>query len=169
MPERRKKGLRAQLIICSAACMTIPIPPAVQQVLDLYETNLPLVKFGDLEATVLAKAAEEVVLAATALERAEATLETARVALLEKQEDLLQKAQRALGYARVYAEGDAELAARVEEISLVRSSRRTQKVDSIEGSEPAPAAQARRRHARPRKSDLSAGVLDLSGAEGALS
>jgi hypothetical protein len=39
--------------------MTTPIPPAVQQVLDMYETNLPLVKFGDLEATVLARAAEE--------------------------------------------------------------------------------------------------------------
>src|SRR6266700_1123289 len=61
--------------------MMTPIPPAVQQVLDVYEANLPLVKFGDLEATVLSKAAEEVVLASTALERAEAALETARAAL----------------------------------------------------------------------------------------
>jgi hypothetical protein len=149
--------------------MTTPIPPAVQQVLHMYETNLPLVKFGDLEATVLAKAAEEVVLAATVLEHAEAALETARVALLEKQEDLLQKALRALAYARVYAEGDAELAARVEEISLVRSSRRAQKVEGIEGGQPAPTAQAPRRRARPRQPDLTAGVLDLSVAERAAS
>src|SRR4051794_25376443 len=149
--------------------MTIPIPPPVQQVLDLYESNLPLVKFGDLEATVLAKAAEEVVLAATALERAEAALATARDSLLEKQEDLLQKAQRALAYARVYAEGDAELAARVEEISLVRSSRRAQKVDVAEGNPPSPAAHAPRRRARSRQPDLTAGVLDLSTAERAAS
>ncbi len=146
--------------------MTSPIPPAVQQVLDVYETHLPLVKFGDLEATVLSKAAEEVVTAASALERAEAALETARAALQEKQESLFQKAQRALAYARVYAEGDPELAARVEEISLLRSSRRTPKVDGIEGVSAAPAAETPLRRGRPRKSDPTAGVLDLSIAQG---
>jgi len=149
--------------------MINPIPPAVQQVLDVYETNLPLVKFGDLEASVLAKAAEEVVLAATALERAEAALEAARTELLEKQEGLLQKAQRALAYARVYAESDAELAARVETISLARPSRRTQKVESVEAREPAPLASAPRRRARRRPSDLTAGVLDLAVPESAAS
>ena len=147
--------------------MMTPIPPAVQQVLDVYETNLPLVKFGDLEATVLSKAAEEVMFAATALEQAEAALETARAALQEKQESLFQKAQRALAYARVYAEGDPDLAARVEEISLLRSSRRTPKVDAVEGGPPAPAVQVPPRRGRPRKSDPTAGVLDLSIAEGA--
>src|SRR5690242_6490811 len=107
--------------------MVTPNPQAVQHVLDVYESNPPSVKFGDLEATVLADAAEEVVLAATALERAEAALEGARVAFQEKQEILLQKAQRALAYVRVYAEGDADLAARVDQISLPRSSRRSQK------------------------------------------
>jgi len=150
--------------MCLATGMTTPIPPAVQQVLDVYETNLPLVKFGDLEATVLSKAAEEVVLAAAALERAEAALETARAALQEKQESLFQKAQRALAYARVYAEGDTGLAARVEEISLLRSPRRTPKV---EGGPSAPAVQAPPRRGRPRKSEPTAGVLDLSIAEGA--
>jgi len=135
----------------------------------VYETNLPLVKFGDLEATVLADAAEEVVLAATALERAEAALDGARSTLLEKQEGLLQKAQRALAYARVYAEGNAELSARVEEISLPRSSRRSPKVDSVDSSEPALAAQAPRRRGRPRKTELTAGLLDLSVGEAAAS
>ena len=149
--------------------MMSPIPPAVQQVLDVYETNLPLVKFGDLEATVLADAAEEVALAATTLEQAEATLDAARSTLLEKQEGLLQKAQRALAYARVYAEGNAELSARVEEISLPRSSRRSQKVESVDSSQPAPIAQAPRRRGRPRKSDLTGGLLDLSVGEVAAS
>src|SRR5262245_56065755 len=128
--------------MCSGKPMMTPIPPAVQQVLDVYETDLLLVKFGDLEATVLSKAVEEVVLAVTAVEQAEAALETARAALQEKQEGLFQKAQRALAYARVYAEGDPDLAARVEEISLLRSSRRNPKVDAVEGGPPAPAVQA---------------------------
>jgi hypothetical protein len=146
--------------------MTSPIPEAIQQVLDVYESNLPLVKFGDLEATVLASAAEEVVLAATALEQAEATLVAARVTLLEKQEALLQKAQRALGYARVYAEGNADLAARVDPISLPRSSRRSQKLDVTDRNQPAPALQPPRRRGRPRKSDLTTGgLLDLSVGE----
>ena len=141
-----------------------PIPPAVQQVLDVYESNLPLVKFGDLEATVLAESAEEVVLAATALERAEEALNAARVAFLEKQEILLQKAQRALAYARVYADGDAELAARVEQISLPRS-RRSPKADAVDGAQMAPAVEAPRRRARQRKSDLTGGLLDLTAGE----
>jgi hypothetical protein len=145
--------------------MMSPIPEAIQQVLDMYESNLPLVKFGDLEATVLASAVEEVVLAATALERVEATLDAARVTLLEKQEALLQKAQRALAYARVYAEGNAELSARVDQISLPRSSRRSQKVDIADGIQGAPALQPPRRRGRPRKSDLTAGLLDLSVGE----
>jgi multidrug efflux pump subunit AcrA (membrane-fusion protein) len=149
--------------------MMTPIPPAVQQVLDVYETSLRLVKFGDLEATVLASAAEEVVLAATALESAEALLETARATLLEKQEALLQKTQRALAYARVYAEGDPELAARVEGIALARSSRRAQKVDDIEGGQPIPTVGARQRRARPRPSDPTAGMLDLPDADRAAS
>src|SRR4051794_9626037 len=143
-----------------------PIPPAVQQVLDVYESNLPLVKFGDLEATVLADSAEEVVLAATALERAEEALSAARVAFLEKQESLLQKAQRALAYARVYADGDAELAARIEQISLPKS-RRSPKVDALDGAQTAPAVQAPRRRARQRKSDLTGGLLDLTASEAA--
>jgi len=145
-----------------------PIPPAVQQVLDVYESNLPLVKFGDLEATVLADSAEEVVLAATALERAEEALSAARVAFLEKQEILLQKAQRALAYARVYADGDGELAARVEQISLPKS-RRSPKVDAVDGVQTAPAVQAPRRRARQRKSDLTGGLLDLTASEAAAS
>jgi len=149
--------------------MVSPIPPAVQQVLDVYESNLPLVKFGDLEATVLADAAEEVVLAATALERAEVALEAARVTFQEKQEILLQKAQRALAYVRVYADGDPDLAARVDQISLPRSSRRSQKTDVADGGQVAQAVAVPRRSTRRRKADLTGGLLDLAVGEAAAS
>jgi hypothetical protein len=91
------------------------------------------------------------------------------VMLLEKQEVLLQMAQRALAYARVYAEGDAELAARVDGISLLRSARRTQKMESSDSGAPAPHAEPPRRRGRPRRDERAAGVLDLAVAERAVS
>lgn len=149
--------------------MMSPIPTAVQQVLDVYESNLPSVKFGDLEATVLADAAAEVVLAATALERAEAALDAARVTFQEKQEVLLQKAHRALAYIRVYADGDTDLAARVDQISLPRSSRRSQKAEPDHGSQSEPAVHVPRRRTKRRKAELTGGLLDLAGGEAAAS
>src|SRR4051794_17357692 len=109
--------------------MTHPISAAVQDVLDLYATDLAPVRFGDLEAGVLALAADEVNEAARVLALAEATLDAARGALAEKQETLLQKAHRALAYARVYAEDEPELAARIERIALPRSGRRPLKME----------------------------------------
>jgi hypothetical protein len=112
--------------------MMMPIPPAVQQVLDVYETNLPLVKFGDLEATVLSKAAEEVALAATALERA---------------------GQRPKRRAPRCRRNRKACFKRRSEHWPTRAS--------------TPRAIPNSRRGRPRKSDPTAGVLDLSIAEGA--
>jgi hypothetical protein len=110
--------------------MNDPIPSAVQEVVDLFVSELASLKFGDLEPTSLAAACEEVRAVAADVLRAEAALENTRAALAEKRDALLQKAQRALAYARVYAENQPELASRLEHIALPRSPRRSAKSES---------------------------------------
>jgi len=110
--------------------MTDPIPSAVQEVVDLFVSELASLKFGDLEPTSLTAASEEVRAVAADVIRAEAALESTRAVLAEKKDALLQKAQRALAYARVYAENQPALASRLERIALPRSPRRSAKSES---------------------------------------
>jgi hypothetical protein len=144
--------------------MSYPIPSAVQEVVDLFVSELASLKFGDLEPTSLAAASEEVKAIAADVIRAEAALENTRAVLAEKRDALLQKAQRALAYARVYAENQPELASRLERIALPRSPRRSAKspsalpeaeLDSALETTTRPA----RRRGRPR-SDPSAMLVD---------
>jgi hypothetical protein len=142
--------------------MNDPIPSAIQEVVDLFVSELASLKFGDLEPTSLAAATEEVKAVAADVIRAEAALENARAVLVEKRGALLHKAQRALAYARVYAENQPELASRLERIALPRSPRRSAQSESsphdakvsgaVETTTPPP-----RRRGRPR-SDPSAMV-----------
>ena len=101
-----------------------PIPPPVQAVLDLFDRELAEVRFGDVDAKRLSALASEVQSAAVALEAHEATTAKLRAALAERQETLLQQAQRALAFARIYAEEDAALSAKVAEITLPRAPKR---------------------------------------------
>jgi hypothetical protein len=110
--------------------MTDPIPSAVQEVVDLFATELASLKFGDLEPTSLVAAAEEVKAVTADVMRAEAALESTRAVLAEKKDALLHKAQRALAYARVYAENQPALASRLERVALPRSPRRSAKSES---------------------------------------
>ena len=126
------------------------IPPVVKQILDLFAHDLAQVKFGDLDRGVLDEAAARVEAHADAVARAEAALEAARAQLAESQESLHGRAQRALAYARVFAEDDAELSARLESLALPRTPSRRLSVESSAPHEVAPA----RRRARAR--DLAA-------------
>jgi hypothetical protein len=131
------------------------IPHEIQQVIDLFQRRLALVTFGDLETAVLSRAAEEVQAAAAALAEAESAADRARAALAAKQDELALKAQRALAYARIYAEADAELAAQVEAIALPRGARG---LTSDEGAG-VPASLAPRRRGRPPKHDANGSLL----------
>src|SRR3712207_432931 len=86
-----------------------PVPSAVQDVVDLFVTELASLKFGDLDPASLAAASEEVRALAADVTRAEAALENTRACLADKRDALVQQAQRALAYARVYAENQPEL------------------------------------------------------------
>jgi hypothetical protein len=92
----------------------------IQSVLDLFKGPLSSVRFADIDAEGLAHLAAEVEAAASEVERHEVALAELRHSLSQKQEALLVLAQRALAYARVYAEDDEPLLAELSRISLPR-------------------------------------------------
>jgi hypothetical protein len=143
-----------------------PISPALQDLLKLFSQELATVKFPELDRGVLEEATERVKEKAEAVARAQAALEAARQALYESQEALLQKGQRALAYARIFAEDDAELSAKLDGISLPRPMRKALRAEGVTALE-APAVQgeesAPRRRGRPPKARTSAPLF----AEGA--
>jgi hypothetical protein len=136
-----------------------PISPALQDLLKLFGQELATVKFPDLDRKVLEEAAERVKAEAVALAKAQAALEAARQALYESQEALLQKGQRALAYARIFAEEDADLSAKLDAINLPRPVRKALRAEGAVALE-APAVQgedsAPRRRGRPPKARTSA-------------
>jgi hypothetical protein len=95
-----------------------PIDPVIQSVLDLFTAELAAVKFPDMDRAVLESAAEVVKRNAATVTQAETALATARTALEDSLEILLQRAMRAIAYARVYADQSPELRSKVDAIPL---------------------------------------------------
>ncbi|WP_164011305.1 hypothetical protein [Pyxidicoccus trucidator] len=132
-----------------------PISPALRALLELFATELSEVRFPDVDAEVLDDASAVVREKAMAVARAQAALDAARLALHESQDVLLQKGQRALAYARVFSEENAELSAKLEGINLPRSTRKGVRTEGA-AAEPVSAApgndeNAPRRRGRPPK------------------
>jgi multidrug efflux pump subunit AcrA (membrane-fusion protein) len=127
------------------------IPAPIQTLLDLFTTSLADVRFADLDGQTLASSAAEVEAAAKSVAVAQAALDAAREVLQSRQDALLQRAQRALAYARVYAESDEALSRRLDAVTLPRPARRARAEDALVLSadpQPAPASRPR---GRPKK------------------
>jgi hypothetical protein len=152
--------------------MNEPIPSTVQEVVDLFVSELASLKFGDLEPAGLAQTCEEVKSLAADVARTEIELENARARLADKRDALLQQAQRAHAYARVYAESRPELASRLERITLPRSLRRNSKGESaLLFAEPSDAREApapTRRRRAPREVDSQVASRDDVGGPAAV-
>jgi hypothetical protein len=105
LPDRVRPGCCEECLArASTDCMfrsMAAMHPAVQALLDLFATSLADVRFADIDGPSLARCAAEVEAAAQAEAGARSALDAAHLALQEKQEALLQRAQRALAYARV--------------------------------------------------------------------
>jgi hypothetical protein len=99
------------------------LSPPVQSVLELFQGPLANVRFGDIDAAGLAKLAAEVEAASSEVREQENKLSELRQTLAQGQDALLALAQRALAYARVYAEDDEELLDAVNRISLPRAAK----------------------------------------------
>ena len=98
-----------------------PVPAALLDLLALFEGPLKSVQFPDVDRAVLSELADSVRASAEDVERAAAALAAARVALDERREALVRMSQRALAYARVYAEDDAELRAKIDTITMPKT------------------------------------------------
>lgn len=120
------------------------IPAPLRELLSVFATELADVKFADLDESSLTTAAAQVRERAAALAAAEAATAAARAALDQAQEALWTHGQRALAYARVFAQERPALAARLDVLAVGRFVRRP---------EPGPdgAAVAPRRRGRPPK------------------
>jgi hypothetical protein len=99
------------------------LSPQIQSVLELFKGPLASVRFADIDATGLAHLAAEVEAVGSEAEEQEAKLAELRQDLAQKQEALLVLAQRALAYARVYAENDEPLLEELNRISLPRAAK----------------------------------------------
>ena len=101
--------------------VTTPIAAPVHALLDLFARELSAVRFPDVDRDVLAEGAARVEEAALAVVAAELALAAARTALTEAQDNLHGRAQRALSYARVFADGNPDLRAQLDAIALPRA------------------------------------------------
>ncbi|MGA9523766.1 MAG: hypothetical protein WBV82_20055 [Myxococcaceae bacterium] len=117
-----------------------PVSPAIESLIELFRTELGEVRFPDVDGDSLSAAASEVRDASCEVVRAEEALAAAMRELAQRQDQLLQKSQRALAYARIFAEENPELLARLDTVQLPRAGR--------DSAEPAVV----RRRGRPRKS-----------------
>lgn len=105
-----------------------PIPSFVHEVIGLFEEALGGVRFPDLDCAQLERMASATRAAQLELERVENELLLAQALVKEQTAVLLAGAERGLAYARVFAQGDAALGARIDQLGGQPSSapRRTQ-------------------------------------------
>jgi predicted DNA-binding protein (UPF0251 family) len=137
------------------------ISAPLRALVELFNRELEAVRFPDIDGKVLAEAAQRVREKAEAVERAEAALEAAREALAESQEVLMHKGQRAYAYARVYAEEDAELSAKLEALNLPRPARK----GALAGEAPAAGEESpQKRRGRPPKAKPNAPLFHEGAA-----
>jgi predicted nucleic acid-binding Zn-ribbon protein len=97
--------------------LSAALTPFSREVLELYASELADVRFPDLDLESLHALAAEVDEAQHAVDDLEAQLLEARQRVSERNAALRTRAERALSYARIYAEGNAELSARIDRIS----------------------------------------------------
>ncbi len=137
------------------------IAPPIRAALELFETALADVRFADLDANTLAHAAADVHAVAAVVASAQAALESARGALQERQDLLLEQVQRAIAYARVYAENDEALTQRIQAIALPRALRGPRTKDDALVLSSMPQSSPRPRAARRKPASGPTLVADL--------
>lgn len=100
------------------ATATNCIDPAVQELLELFEGPLKQVQFPGVGDGTLGELAEGLERATTEVARLETLLTSARSTVDEQRQSLLARCQRALSYARIYAEDAPELREQLDRIRL---------------------------------------------------
>lgn len=112
------------------------LSPPIQAVLELFQGPLAELRFADVDAGALAHLASAVEAASSAVAEQEAQLSDLRQTLADRQDALLLLAQRALAYARVYAEQDEALTEQLLRITLPRAGKPRKASAKAVGAEP---------------------------------
>jgi ElaB/YqjD/DUF883 family membrane-anchored ribosome-binding protein len=102
---------------CRRALKENPMTTPLDSLMDFFRAELASVQFPGVDAKVLDAASTRIEAALATVRRAESELDAARAALAAAQDDAQQKAQRALAYARVYAQDDPALLARLDALT----------------------------------------------------
>ncbi|HET7539881.1 MAG TPA: hypothetical protein VFK05_08415 [Polyangiaceae bacterium] len=113
------------------------LSPSIQAVLELFQGPLAELRFAEVDAAALNESASEVEKLASAVAEQEARLTELRQSLTDRQDALLLLAQRALAYARIYAEHEPELSEQLSRITLPKASKPRKPNAKAAGSEPA--------------------------------
>jgi hypothetical protein len=133
------------------------LPAVAAQLLELFRGPLEGVHFPDVDAARLEALAADVRSRAAEVERVRAELARVEAVLTEGQDELARVAHRGLAYARIYAQGNAELSARLDEIERAAEVRsRT----AAAASAPAP----RKRGRKPKARDSATEGLPFDAA-----
>lgn len=122
------------------------LSPFSRDVLELYASELSEVRFPDLDLAALQALAGEVHDAQEEADRLESELRDARERVAERSAAMHARAERALSYARIYAEGNAALGDR---LAAIRAPGRSE------------ASLAPKKRGRPRKDASSEAQLEV--------
>lgn len=137
-----------------------PIPPSVKALVELFKNELSAVTFPGVDVAILEQTITDVQTYTDAVLKAEAALEAARTALRESEEVLAVKSQKALAYARVYAEDRPEIAAKVDFVARIAGAApASSTAPSRDGGSDAP-----KRRGRQKKSAAAADPVDATPA-----
>jgi hypothetical protein len=104
----------------------------LRELMSLFSEQFPDLRFGDIDNARLSQEAAKVVEAGQHTAELEEALDVARANLAETQQALLATGQRALAYARIYAENSPEVLSRLQAISLTNGSRQVSKNQDVE-------------------------------------
>lgn len=123
------------------------LPPALRELVAIFEGPLSEVRFPGVDSKVLTELAAQADRETVRVEELRAQLDSAHSGLIDVKARLQRAAEQGLAYAKVFAAGDAELLARLAEVNL--------------GGEP------KRRKARAAGSEEATGEGAAEGEEGA--
>jgi len=140
------------------------LPPSLQAVIDLFEGELGAVNFPDVDKATLEQLAERVTEGIAEVAVAEAALTKAREALEETQSALAQKCQRALAYARIYAEDKPELRSEIEAAQKALAPAARPQAPAATAGDSAPPKRRGRPKAKPADTATSEERAGMNGA-----
>lgn len=125
-----------------------PVPAPIHELITFFAAELADTRFPDVDAEALAELAGVVRARAHDVARARQVLEEVLTGLEESRSALEVKAQRALAYARVFAQGQESLSRRLEELELAARprGRRAAPTEPVAAAEERPVKRRKRRN-----------------------